>query len=299
MIDRSTRVKLINVDDRLAIERDGAALDVERASAGLFSSDVQSIYERWTEFRTWAATADGDAQPTDGARLGPPVPAPRQVFAIGLNYRDHAAEGNVAVPDAPMVFTKFPSSIMGPFGDIVLPAETVDWEAELVVVIGQHASGIRPEHAWDYVAGLTVGQDISERTMQRKSQLCLAKSFPGFSPVGPTLGTPDEFDDPSDLEVGCLVDGVQMQKARTSDLIYGIPELLTYLSATLPLYPGDLIFTGTPAGVGAVRTPPTFLRPGSELSTYVEGIGTMRHRFRMAAPKDRRDVVGLVEATRV
>ena len=277
-------MRLINVDSRLAIERDGRALDVEHASGGRFSCDVQAVYERWADFRAWAAQVDGEGQPVDEARLGSPVPSPRQVFAIGLNYRDHAAEGNVELPDIPMVFTKFPSSIAGPHAEIVLPADTVDWEAELVVVIGCHAESVQPADAWDHVAGLTVGQDVSERTLQRKPQLCLAKSFPGFSPLGPALVTPDEFDDPSDLEIGCLVDGVQMQKARTSDLIFSIPDLVAYLSSILPLWPGDVIFTGTPSGVGAVRNPPRFLRPGNELTTYIEGIGTMRHRFR-AAPR--------------
>ena len=121
---------------------------------------------------------------------------------------------------------------------------------------------------------------MSERSLQRKPQLCLAKSFPGFSPLGPALVTPDEFDDPADLEIGCLLDGVQMQKARTSDLIFGIPELIAYLSSIVTLWPGDVIFTGTPSGVGAVRTPPHFLRDGNELTTYIEGIGTMRHQLR-------------------
>lgn len=278
-------MRLINVDDRLAIERDGAAIDVERASGGRFASTVQSVYDRWDEFRDWAAEAHGEAEPVEAERLGPPVPAPRQVFAIGLNYRDHAAEGNVAAPDVPMVFTKFASSIAGPHGEIVLPADTVDWEAELVIVIGRHAEAVHLDHAWDHVAGLTVGQDLSERSLQRKPQLCLAKSFPGFSPLGPALVTIDEFDDPADLEIGCLLDGVQMQKARTSDLIFGVPELITYLSSIVTLWPGDVIFTGTPSGVGAVRTPPHFLRDGNELTTYIEGIGTMRHQLRSPSRK--------------
>jgi 2-keto-4-pentenoate hydratase/2-oxohepta-3-ene-1,7-dioic acid hydratase in catechol pathway len=272
-------MRLINVDGRLAIERNGKALDVEHASDGRFSARVQAVYDRWSEFRDWAAHVEGDGESVDATRLGAPAPDPRQVFAIGLNYRDHAAEGGVEVPEMPMVFTKFPSSITGPYTDVRLPAETVDWEAELVVVIGRYAQSVRSDDAWDYVAGLTVGQDLSERTLQRKPQLCLAKSFPGFSPLGPALVTPDEFDDPSDLEIGCLLDGEQMQKARTSDLIFGVPELVAYLSSIVPLWPGDVIFTGTPSGVGAVRKPPRFLRDGNELTTYIEGIGTMRHQL--------------------
>jgi 2-keto-4-pentenoate hydratase/2-oxohepta-3-ene-1,7-dioic acid hydratase in catechol pathway len=276
-------MRLINLDDRLAIERNGTAVDVEHASDGRFSSRVQAVYDRWPEFRDWATQVDDGGERVDIARLGPPVPAPRQVFAIGLNYRDHAAEGSAEVPEVPMVFTKFPSSITGPDAEVVLPADTVDWEAELVVVVGRYAKSVPHEDAWDYVAGLTIGQDLSERALQRKPQLCLAKSYPGFSPLGPALVTADEFDNRSDLEIGCLLNGEQMQKARTSDLIFGIPELVEYLSSIVALWPGDVIFTGTPSGVGAVRKPPRFLQQGDELTTYIEGIGTMRHRLRRRA----------------
>jgi 2-keto-4-pentenoate hydratase/2-oxohepta-3-ene-1,7-dioic acid hydratase in catechol pathway len=142
--------------------------------------------------------------------------------------------------------------------------------------------------AWSYVAGLTAGQDLSEREMQvappMPQQFSLAKSFAGFTPIGPQLVTPDEFPDPDDLEIGCTLSGEQMQKARTSDLIFSIPQVIAHLSAVLPLLPGDLIFTGTPSGIGMARNPRRFLRPGDELLTSAEGIGQMRHHF-IPAPR--------------
>lgn len=277
-------MRLINLDGRLAIESIGLAVDVQRASGGQFSSDVQAVYERWPEFVQWADDlGDEDAQAFDDARLGPPVVAPRQIFAIGLNYRGHAVETGLELPDSPMVFTKFASSITGPLGQIVMPSDMVDWEAELVVVIGRRAESVSEAQAWDYVAGLTVGQDISERALQIKppapQQFNLAKSFPRFAPLGPALVTPDEFDDRDDLEIGCLIDGEQVQKARTSDLIFSVPAIVSYLSSIVTLFAGDVIFTGTPAGIGFASKPQRFLRHGEELTTYVEGIGTMRHEF--------------------
>jgi len=200
------------------------------------------------------------------------------VFAIGLNYREHAAESGFAVPDTlPPVFTKFPTAITGPISTVAMPAGGhTDWEVELVAVIGTRA--YRAPASWEHVAGLTVGQDLSERITQMTGpapQFGLGKSFPGFAPMGPCLVTPDEFADPDDLELGCSINGEQMQKGRTRDLIFSVPSLVAKLSAVLPLLPGDVIFTGTPAGVGVGRTPQRFLAPGDKLVSYVEGIGEL------------------------
>jgi 2-keto-4-pentenoate hydratase/2-oxohepta-3-ene-1,7-dioic acid hydratase in catechol pathway len=271
-----------NLAGRLTLFTDEGAIDVERASDGAFGSDPQAIYARWPEFLHWAATAPGEPVAYSVGDLRPPAPRPAQVFAIGLNYPDHAAEGGVDVPEWPMVFTKWVSSFTGAVGEIVLPATTVDWEVELVVVMGRRARMVSRDAAWDYVAGLTVGQDISERAVQVRGampQMGLAKSFPNFSPSGPYVVTPDEFDDPDSLELGCSVNGEVVQKASTADLVFSVPVLIAELSAVLTLEPGDVIFTGTPGGVGAVREPPRFLQPGDELVTYVEGIGQMRHTF--------------------
>jgi len=276
-------MRIANLSGRLTLITDIGAVDVERASNGLFSADPQAVYERWEEFLGWAPSA-----PTTGAvtfrtaDLGAPAPRPSQVFAIGLNYRDHAAEAGFALPDSPTVFTKFVSSFTGPEGDIVLAGPTVDWEIELVAVIGKTARDVPAEHGWDHVAGLTIGQDISERTVQSAGpapQFSLGKSFPGFSPTGPWLVTPGEFAHRDDIALGCTINDESVQKGRTSDLVFSVPQLVARLSAVLPLEPGDVIFTGTPAGVGAARTPRRFLTAGDELVSTIEGIGQMRHRF--------------------
>jgi 2-keto-4-pentenoate hydratase/2-oxohepta-3-ene-1,7-dioic acid hydratase in catechol pathway len=286
-------VRIGNLDGRLAIltgsGSSARSLDVERASAGRFGSDPQAIYRRWAEFTAWAADADYDAaEPFDAASLGAPAPAPVQSFGIGLNYRDHVRESGFAVPDQPSVFTKFPSCITGPSGDIVLPpGGHTDWEVELVVVIGAAAREVDQADAWSHVAGLTVGQDISERIIQLSGeppQFSMGKSFPRFGPTGPWLVTPDEVADPDDLELGCAINGEDVQKSRTSYLIISVPQLIAKMSAVLPLLPGDIIFTGTPAGVGMGRDPQRWLAAGDELVSYIEGIGEMRHRFADAPP---------------
>jgi 2-keto-4-pentenoate hydratase/2-oxohepta-3-ene-1,7-dioic acid hydratase in catechol pathway len=274
-----------NLSGRLTLFIGQGAVDIERASSGRFGPDPQAVYDRWEEFTQWAAghRNAGNTTSFSLADLGAPAPRPRQVFAAGLNYRSHGAEAGVDVPEFPMVFSKWPSSFTGPAGDIVLPGDTVDWEAELVAVVGKRARNVQAARGWDYIAGLTAGQDISERTVQMQGgpipQTGLGKSFPGFSPSGPWLVTLDEFTDPGDLELGCTVNGQEMQKARTSDLVFSVPALVAELSAIVTLEPGDVIYTGTPGGVGAVRKPPVYLAAGDELVTTVEGIGEMRHRF--------------------
>lgn len=280
-------MRIANLSGRLVlITPDGTgALDVEQASGGLFGSDPQAIYDRWEEFGSWAAGADLSAvTPVQVESLGPPTPAPRQVLAIGLNYAEHAAESGFAVPYAPTVmFTKWASCLTGPVTDVVLPeGGHTDWEVELVVVIGKLARDVSEDDAWVHVAGLTVGQDISERITQSAGpspQFSLGKSLPGFGPMGPWLVTPDELDDRDDLELGCSINGEQMQKGRTRDLIFSVPAMISKLSQKLPLLPGDVLFTGTPAGVGLGRDPQRFLAPGDELVSYITGIGELRQRF--------------------
>jgi len=279
-------VRIANLSGRPALVVDGRAIDIEQASDGRFSADPQALYERWEEFRTWAATAADlpEGVAFDPADLGSPAPAPRQTFAIGLNYRDHAAESGFAVPEGlPPVFTKFVTSLSGPVTDVRLPAGgNTDWEVELVVVVGRLAEEVSEQNAWAHVAGLTVGQDISERVSQLAGpvpQFSLGKSYPGFTPMGPWLVTPDEFDNPDDLELRCAVNGEEVQKGRTRDLIFSVPALISKLSAVLPLLPGDLIFTGTPAGVGLGRDPQRWLAPGDELVSGIEGIGELRQTF--------------------
>jgi 2-keto-4-pentenoate hydratase/2-oxohepta-3-ene-1,7-dioic acid hydratase in catechol pathway len=277
-------VRVGNLAGRLVIVTGAGAIDVETASGGRFGPEPQAVYDQWAEFAGWAAgTDDAAAQPYEPAQLGAPAPAPRQSFGIGLNYRDHVAESGLTVPDQPSVFTKFPSCITGPHSDVALPPDGhTDWEVELVAVIGITARNVSAAAAWSHVAGLTVGQDISERISQlagSPAQFSLGKSFPGFGPTGPWLVTLDEFANPDDLELGCSVNGDQMQKARTSYLIISVPQLIAKLSAVVTLLPGDIIFTGTPAGVGMGRDPQRWLAPGDEVVSYVEGIGELRQRF--------------------
>ncbi|RBQ17912.1 fumarylacetoacetate hydrolase [Spongiactinospora rosea] len=276
-------MRIANLDGRLVLITDGGAVDAEQASGGAFGPDPQAVFERWAEFTAWARGADvSQAQPYDVAVLRAPVPQPRQIFAIGLNYREHAIESGFDIPQHPVVFTKFASSITGPTGRIALPDGKVDWEVELVAVIGARAYQVDEAKGWDHVAGLTVGQDISDRLTQfiaPPPQFSMGKSFPGFAPMGPVLVTPEEFDDRDDIALGCTLNGEPVQDARTSDLIFSIPALIARLSAVLPLLPGDVIFTGTPSGVGQSRTPARFLASGDELVTWVDGIGEMRHTF--------------------
>ncbi|MFI0370708.1 fumarylacetoacetate hydrolase family protein [Actinomadura sp. 1N219] len=278
-------MRIGNLAGRLALLGGDRAVDVEAASGGRFGPDPQAVYAEWDAFRAWASDADlGGGVRFDPAELGAPVPAPRQVFAIGLNYRDHAAESGFDAPDGlPPVFTKFATSITGPVTEVALPpGGHTDWEVELVAVIGRHARNVPEDEGWDHVAGLTVGQDISERVSQLAGpapQFSLGKSFPGFAPTGPWVVTPDEFADPGDLELSSAINGEEVQKARTRELIFSVPLLVARLSAVLPLLPGDLVFTGTPAGVGLGRTPQRWLAPGDELVSRVEGIGELRQRF--------------------
>ena len=278
------RVRLANLDGRATIVTGAGAIDVERGSNGRFGPDLTSAYERWAELVSteWdIGTAQPLADPLPADRLGPPSPHPRQVFAIGLNYRDHVEETGSQLPPEPAVFTKFQSSLAGPFATVTLPSANVDWEVELVVVIGRGGRGISEEDAWAVVAGVTVGQDLSERVVQRAAgtHFSLGKSFPGFAPTGPWLVTPDELDDPDDLRLTCSVDGEVRQDGRTSGMVFGVPTLIAKLSAVVTLWPGDIIFTGTPAGVGMGRRPPLFLSAGQVLESTIEGIGTIRNQL--------------------
>jgi len=274
-------MRIGRIDDRLALVSGDHALDVHTASDGRFAADPDLVFDRWREFTDWAAgQAPGDGAPFTAIQVGPPVRRPAQVFGIGLNYRAHADESGVAQPpSSPAVFTKFVSSITGPYDTVALPSEHVDWEVELVAVIGERAYQVSEGNAWAHVAGLTIGQDLSERAVQLAGpvpQFSLGKSYPGFSPIGPVLVTPDEFSDPDDLALACSLDGEVLQDGRTKDLIFSVPELVARLSAVLPLLPGDLIFTGTPSGVGMARDPKRYLPPGGTLVSTIEGIGELR-----------------------
>jgi 2,4-diketo-3-deoxy-L-fuconate hydrolase len=287
-------MRIANLSGRLVIVAGDHALDVERASSGRFSSDPQAVYADWQEFREWAAGQD----PSAGAEFSPSdlraaVPRPPQVFAIGLNYASHAGESGFDVPTDPVVFTKFVSSFTGPDADVQLTGDDVDWEAELVVVIGSGGRDIEEADAWNHVAGLTVGQDLSDRTVQfwgHPPQFSLGKSRAQFAPVGPAVVTLDEVNkgaDPADLRITCTVthaDGSTevLQDGRSRDMIFSIPALIARLSSVVELLPGDVLFTGTPEGVGIGRTPKLFLAGGDVLVTEIEAVGSMTQRFHAA-----------------
>jgi len=281
-------VKIANLKGRLAlVVAEDMAIDVEQASGGKFSSSIQDVYSSWSDFTAWAKTAPSmNAVSFVREDLESPTPAPSQVFAIGLNYATHAAESGFKIPEQPVVFTKYQSCLTGPTGEIVIPeGGNVDWETELVVVIGTEASNVSVADAWGYVAGLTLGQDISERITQAAGpapQFGLGKSFANFGPTGPVVVTVDEVSDRDSIRLGCSINGEEMQNGNTADFIFPVSELISRLSKIVTLRPGDIIFTGTPAGVGLGRTPQVYLKPGDVLETWAEGIGELRHVFTAA-----------------
>jgi 2-keto-4-pentenoate hydratase/2-oxohepta-3-ene-1,7-dioic acid hydratase in catechol pathway len=276
-------MRLGSVDGRAVLVSGGQALDVATASRDALPADPVALLERWDDLVAWAPDPDWSASyDVTAERLGPPVPSPRQVFAIGLNYAPHAAEAGFTPPAQPMVFTKFPSCIVGPVATVSLPEGNVDWEIEVVAVVGRGGFRIPRERAWDALAGLTLGQDLSERVAQLAGtppQFSLAKSHPGFGPTGPMLVSTDEFEDREDIGFESRIADEVIQHGRTSQLIFPIDVLVEHISATCPLLPGDLIFTGTPGGVGNRRTPPRFLQAGEVLTSQMDGVGEIRQTF--------------------
>jgi 2-keto-4-pentenoate hydratase/2-oxohepta-3-ene-1,7-dioic acid hydratase in catechol pathway len=212
-------------------------------------------------------------------RFGPPVPDASKVICLGLNYADHAREQKKEPPERPLLFAKAPSVLSGPRDDIVLPAldDRVDCEAELAVVIGVTAAKVSRESAMDHVAGYMAFNDVSARTIQRgDKQWFRGKSFDTFGPCGPALVTSDEIPDPHSLAIASYVNEMNMQKSSTSELIFDIPYVISYISRTMTLVPGDIISTGTPAGVGVFRDPPIFLKAGDMVTVEIEGVGTLK-----------------------
>ncbi len=272
--------RLATVKERAVLIANDGVYDLERHGGGRFSADPMEAIVRHGELHEiTAALKDKPDAPLSSTVLGVCVPRPQKIFGIGLNYRSHAEESGMELPQTPLVFTKFPSCLVGPTSDVIVYGPTTDWEAELVVVIGTRARDIAAADAWKAIAGLTCGQDVSERMTQfaaKPPHFDLGKSYDTYGPIGPAVVSLDQFSNPSDLAITCDVNDTRRQDARTSDLIFAIPELIAYISAICTLEPGDLIFTGTPAGVGASSK--TFLKPGDTITTSIEGIGTMTNR---------------------
>jgi len=284
-------VRFVNHAGRLTLlDVSGAGIDVESASRNVLPAAPAEAFERWNEVIAWARVYEGDGGDVriDEAQIRAPSPSPRQMIGVGLNYASHAAEAGLEPPEYPLIFPKLAAASAGPFDEIAIFTETVDWEVELAVVIGRRARLVAAQDAWDYVAGLTIAQDLSDREIQMRpegnAQFSLGKSLPGFGPIGPQLVTIDEFEDRNDLELTCSINGEEVQRGRTSDLIFSIPQIIEYLAATTELYPGDVIMTGTPPGVGYARTPPRYLKVGDMLESRIEGIGLMRHRIVAETP---------------
>jgi 2-keto-4-pentenoate hydratase/2-oxohepta-3-ene-1,7-dioic acid hydratase in catechol pathway len=224
------------------------------------------------------AAPEGPVLPANQVRLHAPLANPPRIFAIGLNYRDHAIESGMEIPSTPVVFFKLPSAIIGPCKAIVLPRNSTepDYEAELAFVIGKGGYRIAAAAWREHVYGYTIVNDVSARDVQfATSQWSMSKSFPTFCPLGPAIVTADEIADPHELAIGLTIDGVVHQSSNTRQLIFKIPELIEYLSSITPLLPGDVVSTGTPAGVGLGRTPKRWLKPGETVSITVEGLGSL------------------------
>lgn len=219
-----------------------------------------------------------------GRRLGPPLKNPSKIICVGLNYAKHAEESGMEVPKEPVLFFKATSSITGPNDDIIIPkdSEKTDWEVELAVVIGKRASYVEESEAMDYVAGYLLHNDVSERAFQLEmgGQWVKGKSADTFAPMGPVLVSKDEINDPHDLDLWLKVNDRMLQSSNTSDLIFNIPRLISYISRFMTLVPGDIISTGTPSGVGLGLDPPRYLKPGDVVELGIDLLGTARQHVR-------------------
>ncbi len=223
----------------------------------------------------------GDAPALSDVKLHAPVPKPDKFICIGLNYRDHAIESGMGIPELPTVFTKYPNAICGHGDDIVLPAvsDQVDYEAELAFVIGKRCHKVKKEDWLDVVFGYTMVHDVSARDYQlATSQWTIGKTFDTFGPMGPAIVSKDEIADPHDLRIRLDLNGRTLQDSNTKQLVFDIPYLVEYLSTVMTLEPGDVVSTGTPPGVGFARKPPIFMKPGDEAVVKIEGLGELRNR---------------------
>jgi 2-keto-4-pentenoate hydratase/2-oxohepta-3-ene-1,7-dioic acid hydratase in catechol pathway len=232
--------------------------------------------------REVAARPGNVTVPAANARLHAPVHDPQKIICVGLNYRDHAHESKMAIPKEPVLFSKFPSALIGSEEPIVVPkvSSKVDYEAELVIVIGKRGRRIAESAAMDYVAGYSVGHDVSARDWQLEKdgkQWMVGKTFDTFAPVGPALVTRDEVPNPHNLDIRLRLNGKTMQESNTEQMIFSVAQLVSYLSVVFTLEPGDMVFTGTPPGIGHARTPPIYLKAGDEVEVEIDGIGALRN----------------------
>lgn len=289
---------------RLAtIRHNGSSTAVRVEGSEAFTlpfTDVGALLASGADWRETAQRAQGVSLDVSQLDYAPVVTTPEKIVCVGLNYRDHAKEAGLALPDHPMLFAKYSRSLIGANDDIALPfnSDAVDWEVELGVVIGRPARHIPAEQARDHIAGYTIVNDVSMRDWQRRTtQFLQGKTFESSTPAGPHLVTLDEIGDPAALELGCLVDDTAVQESNTSQLIFSVEEIIAYISSFVTLVPGDLIATGTPHGVGAGRTPPMFLEPGNVMRSWVEGLGEQRNHC-VAGPAGDTGVAATLEAVK-
>lgn len=268
--------RLAVIDGRAALVDGDDYFDVADVTNGRLDADPMHLLATVDELHAIDLSKVAPTGRIADVVLGAPVPGPAQVFGVGLNYRKHAEEGGMAIPEVPLVFTKFTSSITGPTANIEVRSEYCDYEGELVVVIGAGGRDIPESDAWSRIAGLCVGQDVSDRAVQMAAtppQFSLGKSFDTFAPIGPVVVSADALDDPTALQITTSINGEVRQHDTTADLIFDVATLVSYLSHITTLRSGDLIFTGTPGGVGAPTG--SFLRDGDVVTTTIDGIGTM------------------------
>ncbi|MDO1448910.1 fumarylacetoacetate hydrolase family protein [Rhodocytophaga aerolata] len=266
-------------------EKPGLLLaDGRKIDASAFGEDYTENFfatDGLSRLQAWSIT-NANTAPTvkDDVRLGPAIARPSKIICIGLNYKDHAAESKMATPTEPIVFFKATSSLCGPNDDLVIPknSKKTDWEVELAVVIGKKASYISEAQAMDYVAGYVLHNDYSEREFQleRGGQWVKGKSCDTFAPLGPFLATKEEIVDPHNLRLWLKLNGKMLQDGNSSNLIFNIPFLVSYLSQFMSLLPGDVISTGTPAGVGLGFNPPIYLKPGDVVELGIDGLGSSK-----------------------
>ena len=270
-----------NINGRASLVAEGSYFDVSEISGGELGPDPMSVFAHRDRLSALAVrlSEHRPAGDLDKPGISAPVPSPTKAFGIGLNYKAHADEASLEVPDNPVVFAKFPNCITSAFADIEMRSDRCDYEGELVVVIGAGGKDIPVETAWDHVFGLTVGQDVSDRAVQLASKpphFDLGKSFDSFGPIGPVIVSIDQVPDPSNLHLRTFVNGEVRQEDSTANMIFSVPFLVNYLSRITMLHPGDLIFTGTPSGVGMVQK--KWLAEGDVVRTEIDGIGVMENR---------------------
>ena len=273
--------KLANVNGKSSLIFGESYYDINTISQGKISSEPSEVLDSLNDLHELSSKIDNYEATglIESSLLGAPITNSRNCFAVGLNYKAHAEESGMEIPPFPMVFTKHTSCIVGPFEDIQMRSDIVDYEAELVVVIGKKGKNITIDNAWEHVAGLTVGQDISDRAVQFHAtppQFNLGKSFDTFGPIGPFLVSPDLVTNKDSVQIECYVNDELRQESSTDDLIFTVPDIISYISEFLTLTPGDLIFTGTPSGVGATQG--KLLKHGDIVTTSIKEIGTIKNK---------------------